>query len=238
MRRFPILAFLIFPATAGCFGDEAHRAYIEALRGDEDGATQEERMALLDRAIELAPERAAYYESRAILEIDTRNFVGARRDLDRAIELGNRPYLRFLRGLLACQLGEFAASLADFDVAIEGLPENGQFYRGRSLARSKVGLRSAALADAERLVALEPQVGTSYYARGIALLAFSRFEAAIADFTKAIELRPEAVYSYLARADAYQRTGQTARAEADRETAAQLAEEHQGCAPCLDPFRY
>lgn len=53
-------------------------------------------------------------------------------DLDTAIQLADRAYLRFLRDLVACQRGEYGKSLADFDQAIAEQPGNSQFYLGRS----------------------------------------------------------------------------------------------------------
>jgi tetratricopeptide (TPR) repeat protein len=100
-----------------CGSDEAHREYLAALRGDEDGSTYEERVAHLDRAIDLEPDRPAYYEARALMRIDRRDFDTASDDLDAAIALGDRPYLRFLRGLVRCQLGDCGAALPDFDQA-------------------------------------------------------------------------------------------------------------------------
>ena len=107
-----------------------------ALRGEEEGMTRQEQLAHIERAIAFEPRRASYRETHAIYSIDVRDFPTATADLDTAILLTDRPYLRFLRGLVSCQRGEFEASLADFDLAIAGQPENAQFYRGRSLARS------------------------------------------------------------------------------------------------------
>src|SRR4029453_9961960 len=68
--------------------------------------------------------------------IATRIPPGAESDLDRAIVLADRPYLRFVRGLIRCRAGRCAESLADLDQAIAAQPENAQLYRGRALARS------------------------------------------------------------------------------------------------------
>ena len=223
---------------AGCGRDRADRAYFEALEGEEKGMEREQQVALMDLAIQLSPRRAYYYETRAGYRIDLKQYDRAIADLDRAIELVDRPYARFLRGMAWCQIAEYRRSLADFDSAIVRQPFNSQFYRGRSLARAAVGDVVGALADADRLVAGEPQRGESYFVRGVARTLLGRDRDAIADFNRAATIRPELVYVVEERMRAYQRIGDSIGAQLDEETAARLREEQSGCAPCLDPFRY
>ncbi len=222
----------------GCGRDAADREYLAALRGDESGISREEQIAHLDRAIALAPERGEYWETRALHRVSRRDFAAARADLDRAIALADRPYLRFLRGLVRCQAGDYLEALPDFDAAIAGQPENTQFYRGRALALVAVGEPGRALVDARRLVELEPQLGTSHYARGMALAALGRHREAMADFDRALELSPWLVYPLEARATSRERLHDLAGAAADRAEAARLAEEQAGVDLYLDPFRY
>ncbi len=235
--RHLALALLIL-ALSSCATDPAEREYLAALRGENEGMSRKEQIARIDRAIELEPARAYYWETRAIYKIDLRVFEEAKADLDRAVTLQERPYLRFLRGLVLCQSGRPGDALSDFDAAISGQPENAQFYRGRALARAAVGRPGEALNDAERLVALAPQMGESYYARGIALSKVGRHEEAIRDFTEALRRRPELLYPLRARADSYERMGDPMRAAADLAEAAKKEKEHMHCAPCSDPFRY
>lgn len=225
-------------ALAGCGHDAADREYYAALRGEETGMTREEQVERLDRAIALAPTRAWYYETRAVYHIDLKRFDQARRDLDRDIALLPRPYAYFLRGLVRCQMEEFAPSLADFDTAIAGQRANTQFYRGRSLARAATGEATGALEDAQHLVDAVPQQGESWYARGVALSLLGRDRDAVTDFDRAAAIRPELVYVVEARARSFERLGEAARAAADREAAERLRTEQRQCAACVDPFRY
>ena len=221
-----------------CSADQAEQEYFAALRGEEEGMSREEQLAHIERAIALEPRRASYWETHAIYSIDLRRFPAASADLDSAIELTDRPYLRFLRGLVACQRGEFEASLADFDLAIAGQPQNAQFYRGRSLARSKVGRFRDALMDAERLKAMVPQQGETHYALGVALTGLGRLDEAVRAFDESLRRRPELIYPLHARSAVYRRLGDPLRASADLEAADRMARERSGCAPCEDPFRY
>jgi len=200
--------------------------------------TRIEQIERLDRAIARAPDRAWYRETHAIYCIDIHRFEQATADLDTAIVLADRPYLRFLRGLVTCQRGEYGRSLADFDLAIAGQPENSQFYRGRALARAAVGRHQEALVDAQRLVTLAPQQGESYYARGVALSGLGRDRDAVTDFDESLRRRPELVYPLRARAASYERLGDGSRAAADRDEARRKEEHESNYAICLDPFRY
>ena len=224
--------------TAGCGQDPADQEYYAALRGEETGMGREGQIEHIDRAIALAPDRAHYYETRAIYKIDLKQFDRARSDIDRDIELLPRPYAYFLRGLVSCQMGEIERSLADFDTAIAQQPANTQFYRGRSLARAGTGNVAGALADAEHLVSAVPQQAESYYVRGVALSLLDRHAEAVADFDRAATIRPELVYVVEARVRSLERLGDTARVQADREALVRLREEHSRCALCRDPFRY
>lgn len=231
------LAIAIAAGTA-CGHDAAEREYLAALRGEEAGMSREQQIAHVDRAIQLAPTRPYYYETRAIYRIDLRDYARAHADISRAIELADRPYARFLRGLVTCEGGAFAASLPDFDLAIARQPGNTQFYRGRSLARAAVGDASGALQDADRLVARAPQMGESHYARGVALTKLGRDQEAIPEFDRAAAIRPELIYVLEARADAYERLGDSSRAAGDRRAAGAARAERPSCALCVDPFRY
>lgn len=229
--------FLVLPSFQACSVDPAEREYYAALRGEETGMSRREQLAHIESAIAMQPRRASYRETHAIYSIDVHDFARAAADIDTAIQLSDRPYLRYLRGLVSCQRGEIAASLPDFDRAIAGQPENAQFYRGRSLARSALGRYREALDDADRLRTMVPQQGETHYARGVALAGLGRPREAIDAYDEAIRLRPELVYPLRARADAREALGDTLLARADREQAA-AKERDNACAPCLDPFRY
>jgi tetratricopeptide (TPR) repeat protein len=225
-------------AMTGCARDAAMEEYLAALRGEEQGMTREEQIAHLDRAIAVAPRRSVFWETRATYRIDLRDFVRARADLDEAIRLGDRPYLRFMRGLVWCQQGDCGRSLPDFDAAIAGHPANSQFYRGRSLARTAIGDPVRGLEDAERLVSMARQQAESHHARGLALAGLGRHDEAIAEYDTALAQRPELVYPLTSRAASLEALGHAALADADRRLAARRAEEESRCAPCVDPFRY
>jgi tetratricopeptide (TPR) repeat protein len=241
MRRVHAFALpLTFAAAliAGCGRDAADREYFLALDGEEKGMGREQQMAHVSTAIALQPRRAWYYELRAGYETDRRDYAAALADLDRTIAMADRPYVRFFRGLVLCQSGRYAASLADFDSAIAGQPANDQFYRGRSLARAATGDVAGALSDAEHVVAVAPQRAESFHARGVALEMLGRDRDALSDFDRAAAMRPELVYVAEARLRVLRRMRNDGAIAAAERTVAELRYRQAGCAACLDPFRY
>jgi tetratricopeptide (TPR) repeat protein len=236
-----ILCRLLLPLLGPvcCGHDRADSEYLAALAGAKIGVPTEELLPHLDRAIALEAKRAIYWETRGEYRAALHNFVLAKADLDRAIELRDRPYLHFVRGLVLCKSGRCADALSDFDVAIAAQPENTQFYRGRALARVETGMLAAALEDAQRLVERAPQNGESFYPRGVALAALGRLDAAIHDFDETLRLRPDLIYPLLARAACYEILGQTERAAADRKQAT-VRRPYQGggCGYCFDPLHF
>jgi tetratricopeptide (TPR) repeat protein len=225
-------------ASACSQNNAATEEYLAALRGEETGMTRREQLARIEHAIELAPRRAAFRETHAVYSIDVHDFDRAAADLDTAILLDDRPYLRFMRGLVSCQRGLYEASLADFDRAIAEDPRNTQFFRGRSLARSRVGRYAEALSDARHLVAKLPQQAESHHAMGVALAGLRRWPEAVASFDKAMQQRPELIYPLQSRAAAYAAAGDTAHAAADFAEAERRLRDESPCAACRDPFRY
>ena len=231
-------ALALLLVVASCGMDAAEREYMTALQGEETGMGRERQIEHIERAIAMRPDRAWYRETHAIYSIDVKRYEVAAADLDTAIQLADRPYLRFLRGLVTCERGLHEASLRDFDRAIAEQPKNSQFYRGRSLARSAVGRYAPALEDAEQLLKMVPQQGETYYALGVAQAGLGRLPEAISNFDESLRRRPELIYPLHARSAAYASVGDSARAAADLEAIERRMHEASHCALCVDPFRY
>jgi tetratricopeptide (TPR) repeat protein len=229
---------VLLSGPVSCAQDPAEAEYFTALRGEETGMGRRQQLAHVERAMALQPRRAWYWETHAIYSIDVQDYETAAADLNEAVRLADRPYLRHLRGLVACERGKYESSLEDFDRAIAGQPKNTQFYRGRSLALSKVGRFEDALADARRLVEMVPQQGETWYALGEALTGLGRHGEAIHSYDESLRRRPELIYPLRGRAEAYRRMGDERRAASDLGEAARREREGSTYAAVLDPFRY
>jgi tetratricopeptide (TPR) repeat protein len=139
---------------------------------------------------------------------------------------------------VSCQRGVYGASLGDFDRAIADQPKNAQFYRGRSLARARIGRYREALEDARHLEILAPQQGETHYALGVALAGLGHWREAIRSYDESLRRRPELIYPLRARAAAYRSLGDSLQASIDIEEVARRERENASCAVCKDPFRY
>jgi tetratricopeptide (TPR) repeat protein len=183
LRLGPIVALGAACLVAGCdrAGDEARREYLRALELNKTGRPLEEQLAHADRAARLVPTGATYLEKRAGLLFGVGRLAESRVDYDRAVELADRPYLRFERADLLCALGEDAAAHADLDRAIAAQPENIQFYARRALARLALGRVAEARADVDHAIASSPDGQNERYARAAVLLLEGKPTEALAD---------------------------------------------------------
>jgi tetratricopeptide (TPR) repeat protein len=127
------------------------------------------------------PTSPLYLEQRANLLFSVNRLAEARADYDRAVELADRPYLRFERADLLCALGDYDAALADLDRAIAVQPENIQFYPRRALARLAVGRVTDARGDLDHAIASSPTGADGSYARAAVLLMEGKPAEALAD---------------------------------------------------------
>jgi tetratricopeptide (TPR) repeat protein len=183
LRWGPIAVLAVACLAAGCdrAGDEARREYLQVLELSKTGRPLEEQLAHADRAVRLVPTGATYVEKRAGLLFGLGRLAEARMDYDRAVELADRPYLRFERADLLCALGEDDAAHADLDRAIAAQPANVQFYARRALARLALGRVAEARADVARGIAASPAGESERYARAAVLLLEGKPAEALPD---------------------------------------------------------
>src|SRR5260221_1091133 len=179
----PIVALLVAYLAYGCdgAGDQARREYFKALEPGKIGHPLDEQLVHVDRAVRLAPTSATYLEMRASLLFGLNRLAEGRADYDRAVELADRPYLRFERADVLCALGEDDAALADLDRAIAEQPTNLQFYPRRALARRARGRVGEARADVDHAVASSRGGSSERYARAAVLLTEGGAPQALAD---------------------------------------------------------
>jgi tetratricopeptide (TPR) repeat protein len=229
--RIAILAlWLAACAPADPNAAAAKREYFAALEGQEQWMPLEQQLAHVERAVELDPANPTYWQSRGGYKTSLGDLPGAEADFDRAIELRDQPYLRYQRGIVRCERSNYAAALADFDLAIAAQPANTQFYVERSIARVGAGRADDALADAELVISRSALWAEGYYARGVAHAALGKTPEAIADFSQVIQQRPELAYPFRARARAYASLGD--RDAAARDEAEAARDTHWGSALC------
>jgi tetratricopeptide (TPR) repeat protein len=92
-------------------------------------------------------------------------------------------------------------------------------YAVRGRDRTSLGQHAEALADFEAGLRLSPRQAVLYRGRGDLHAVRHDLDRAIADYTVAIKLAPDDSTNWHARANAYNRKGQRALAQADRDEA-------------------
>lgn len=98
------------------------------------------------------------------------------------------------------QKGDLAGAIADYNKAIETLPNNAIAYGNRGNLKRDKGDVEGALADYAKALELKPDHGMAYYNRGKLKQTKGDLVGAMADFNKAIELQPDFAFGYYARA--------------------------------------
>ena len=147
----------------------------------------------IDRAIALAPDRAAYHAQRADIQAQALSLKSAKIDTARA--------------------------LADSQRAAELEPANPDYVIGHAQWLSRAGKIANARAEFERAIQLNPKRAESYRARASWLEQQGDYARALEDFTRAIELEPQRGVYYWWRGICYRRKGERAAARRDFEQA-------------------
>ena len=145
-----------------------------------------------DKAIELAPENAGYYYSRAVTLHAMTRYEDALKDRDKAIELDpqNAQYYQ-QRAITLHAMTRYEDALKDYDKAIELDPQNAEYYYGRSVTLHAMTRYEDALKDRDKAIELDPQNAKYYDSRSITLRAMKRYEDALKDCNQAVEFAPQ-----------------------------------------------
>ncbi|MBN1854550.1 MAG: tetratricopeptide repeat protein [Pirellulales bacterium] len=83
------------------------------------------------------------------------------------------------------------AGLADFNRAVELLPEDTDILRTRAMYFLRLNRFTDALADLDKALEIDPKHAPTHEIRGLALMMMKQFDEALAAFDRAAELIPE-----------------------------------------------
>ncbi len=162
--------------AAGCIPDDpGSKPYHQALRmmkGEKPTDTSERVGALLDSAVALAPENAAYRRTRSTFAFDEGRYEDAIADSMKAAQLEGpgSAYPLYIAGLAEGALGRYDEALEHFHEAVRRQPKNGQFYAGVALAELSRGHLAEAQQGIETAIQIEPNFQRWRYAQGIILV--------------------------------------------------------------------
>jgi tetratricopeptide (TPR) repeat protein len=143
-------------------------------------------------------------------------------DLGPDEQLLHRSVLLYNRAQILNALGDFAASLRDYDVVISRDPEYGDYYFERAGVRRAAGRHDEALADYATAIKLSPPFFEAHYNRADLLRELGDDEGALRDLDYAIILDPSHVDSLVNRVDLLLERGEAERAGADIDAGLEL----------------
>ena len=148
-------------------------------------------LELIDRAIKLDPNDAAYRYNRARALRAQNRLEAALAAFDKALALKPDYAEAWLeRGNALSALGQVEAALDSYDRAVALAPGWPDAYANRGSARRRLEHYEAALADYERAAQLRPESAEEHYNRSIALLDLDHLDAALEASGRAVALRP------------------------------------------------
>lgn len=182
-----------------------------------------EALALLNQAIEVAPELALAYQRRAELLAAANHHAEAIADLDRVLEmqpkdarvLNTRGYLRMARNDLTGAMEDFSAAIGiDLDFP--------QPYNNRGLVRITEGQPEKALHEFDAALRIDANYIDAHNNRGYTLMQLDRHDEAVDALSKALELDPGYVNAWNNRGLAHKEAGRYEEAAADFSKAIEL----------------
>jgi tetratricopeptide (TPR) repeat protein len=168
----------------------------------------EDALRDFNRAIELDPNQAGYYNGRAMVYRHTENWVRAIEDYSRAIELEPDNAGHWVsRGDVFGTIGEYDRALDDISHGIDMNPNEPYFYEARGWIHFNTGDPQVAAEDFSRAIELDPENPDFWRFRGRVHLNMGRLDDALADYTQAIDLNPNIPWPYVGRANVFAESG-------------------------------
>jgi tetratricopeptide (TPR) repeat protein len=173
-----------------------------------------------DQALKLKPDDIPSLISRAELRLAANDRPGAVVDLEAAQRTASREAdIRFQLGALFGRAGEFAATIAQYDLWIPSHREDARMadaLSNRGWARTLSGEDPAkALSDANAALRLRPHEPRFLSRRGLAQLKAGNVDKAIADWDAVLAVEPKNAGALYGRGVARLRKGKTSDGQAD-----------------------
>lgn len=139
------------------------------------------------------PNFANGHLGRARLLLATADTVGAKADIDRALEIDSRNANAYImRADIAINSEEdYESALADIDQAIRLLPNQPGLYINRAYLRYNTDSYTGAMEDYDYALTLDPLNKTALFNRGLLLMEVEANDMALDNFNRVLELDPD-----------------------------------------------
>ncbi len=140
--------------------------------------------------------------------LDKKSYAEADSCLTKALALRSSNYDDYVaRALARHGMNRFGLAIADYDRAIELVPQHFVAHYNRGLLRALVGDDNRAIEDFTFVIDLEPDNTLAVYNRALLRQQTGDYSGAIADFSELIRQYPDFLYGYVARAECRRKAG-------------------------------
>lgn len=177
--------------------ETAKHLFTNLASADDLQQRRKHAIADVERSLKLEPKQAQAYL--LLAQLNTLPGGGTLKDvigmLDKAIDYGSDdPPTKAKALVLRASLQEMPdKKRADFDEAVQLMPDDAAAVRARGLALADMDKPELALADLNKAIELDPTNGPTHEAKAIVLARMKKYEEAIAAIDKAAELSPKSV---------------------------------------------
>jgi protein O-mannosyl-transferase len=180
-------------------------------------------VSLFSDVIAKNPDAGLAYNNRGNIRIQEKDYKGAMKDFNKAIELKYEDAYNN-RGILRNRLGDYKSAIEDFNRAALHIKfDKAKVYYNRGIAKLNLQDYKGAEEDFGTALKLDPRYSSAYSNRGLVRYErLSDFTGAIRDFDLAISLDPKDPYAYYNRGNAKLRSGKFAEALPDYDRVLQL----------------
>jgi len=140
------------------------------------------------------------YYSNGITKYISKDYIGAIKDFDKAIERKSKEIdCYYFRGLAKNNLEDNIGAITDFDVVIKLSPKFYGAYLKRGLAKLALKQYTESIIDFDVVIENDSNKKDAYYCRGVAKVHLKDYKNAIIDCNSAIKLNPKDSYSFYLR---------------------------------------
>jgi serine/threonine protein kinase/Tfp pilus assembly protein PilF len=174
---------------------DQNQAYVNLAQVYQRQHRDDEAARLLEQGLGRVRDQAALYRTRARLDEERTNLVGALRDIDRAIALEPLPGLaddHLERGRILHRSDRPGEAVTAYDKALAISPGKADIHRGRAEALLALKQYREALVSFDRYLQSGKQDADVSGARGLAHAQLGEHAAAIEDYTQALRVKPGA----------------------------------------------
>jgi len=185
------------------------------------GARHEEKVQVLNRALERCPRHFQALLMRGVQLMDLKRFDEALADLNQAAKLHEDPEVYESQGFCYYQLGRFPEAVAASRIATRIAPKRPHSYSLRGMVLKREGHYREAIAEFSEGLAKGGPDRVMYYNRGNAFNNLREWSQALRDLDKAIAMADSEAecFLYYNRAQAHAGLGQEIKALSDYDEA-------------------